>query len=220
MLTRRRILIAAAAFGLCLVLLALPLLRIRMDTGARLTGDPSDVSHHQVALVLGAGLNSQGGVNWFLRDRMNGAIRLYRAGKVDGLLLSGDNHVTSYDEPAAMKTYALSQGVPAAAITVDDAGFNTYDSCYRAHAVFGVTSAEIVTQGYHLPRAVYLCRSLGIDADGLSVPDWGKLPTTNMVHYQVREVLADVKAMWDADVTHPSPRYLGPHVHLNLQPAA
>jgi vancomycin permeability regulator SanA len=220
MFTRRRILIAAAALGLCGLLLALPLLRIRMDTGARLTSDPADVAHHQVALVLGAGLSPNGHVNWFLRDRMNGAIGLYKQGKVDGLLLSGDNHVNTYDEPAAMKAYALSQGVPADAITLDYAGFDTYDSCYRAHAVFGVTSAEIVTQGYHLPRAVYLCRSLGIDADGLSVPDWGKVPTTNMVHYQAREVLADVKAMWEADVTHPSPRYLGPHVHLNLQPVA
>ena len=67
---------------------------------------------------------------------------------------------------------------------------------------------------------MYLCRSVGIDADGLSVPDWGKVPNDKMVEYQTREVLADVKAMWDADVSHPSPRFLGPHVHLNLQPAA
>ena len=176
MFTRRRIVIAAAALALCTVLLAFPLLRIHMDTSARLTGDPGQVAHHQVALVLGSGLTPTGQVNWFLRDRMNGAIRLYRAGKVDGLLLSGDNHTKTYDEPAAMKAYALSQGVPAAAITLDYAGFDTYDSCYRAHTIFGVTSAEIVTQGYHLPRAVYLCRSLGIRADGLSVADWGASP--------------------------------------------
>jgi vancomycin permeability regulator SanA len=218
MFTRRRILIAAGVFGAFLVVL--PLLRIHMDTSGEVTSNPGRVTHHQVALVLGAGLNGKGHVNWFLRDRVNGAIRLYRAGKVDGLLMSGDNHVKTYDEPGAMKAYALSQGVPAAAITLDYAGFNTYDSCYRARAIFGVTSAEVVTQGYHLPRAVYLCRSVGIDADGLSVPDWGKVPNDKMVEYQTREVLADVKAMWDADVSHPSPRFLGPHVHLNLQPAA
>src|SRR5262252_6459387 len=171
MLTRRRILIAIGAVAVCLLLLALPLLRIQMDTSGHVTSDPAAASHHQVALVLGAGLNGNGSVSWFLRDRLDGAIKLYRMGKVDGLLLSGDNHVTSYDEPAAMKAYALARGVPAGAITLDYAGFDTYDSCYRAHAIFGVASAEVVTQAYHAPRAVYLCRAAGIDADGLSVAD-------------------------------------------------
>jgi vancomycin permeability regulator SanA len=220
MFTRRRILIAAAALAVCLLLLALPLLRIHMDTSGHVTSDPAQASHHQIALVLGAGLNGNGQVSWFLRDRLDAAIRLYRMGKVDGLLLSGDNHVRTYDEPAAMQAYALAKGVPAGAITLDYAGFDTYDSCYRAHAIFGVSSAEVVTQGYHLPRAVYLCRSVGIDADGLSVADWGHVPTDKMVHYQAREVLADVKAIWDADLSHPAPRYLGQHEPLHLQPVA
>ena len=103
-------------------------------------------------------------------------------------------------------------------ITIDDAGFDTYDSCYRARHIFGVASAVVVTQNYHLPRAVYLCRSVGIDADGLGVRDWGRVPTGKMVHYQAREVLADVKAVWDADVATPSPRFLGPHEQLHLLP--
>ena len=140
-------------------------------------------------------------------------------GKVDGLLMSGDNHVASHDEPTAMRTYAIAHGVPAAAITLDYAGFDTYDSCYRARHIFGVRSAVVVTQSYHAPRAVYLCRSVGVDTDALTVPDWGRVPAAKMVHYQAREVLADVKAVWDADVTTPSPRYLGAHEQLHLQPA-
>jgi vancomycin permeability regulator SanA len=157
-------------------------------------------------------------VSPFLRDRLDAAIRLYRLGRVDGLLLSGDNHVAEYDEPSAMRAYALEQGVPDGAITLDYAGFDTYDTCFRAHAIFGVTGAIVVTQGYHLPRAVYLCRSVGIDAEGLSVPDWGHVPTDRMVHYQAREVLADMKALWDVEVTGRDPRYLGDREPLNLLP--
>jgi vancomycin permeability regulator SanA len=220
MVTRRRLLIAACTLGLAALLLLSPLLLIRIDTSGHLTDNPVTVSHHQVALVLGAGLNRDGQVSLFLKERLDAAIGLYRLGKVDGLLMTGDNHVSSYDEPRAMRAYALAHGVPTGAITLDYAGFDTYDSCFRARHIFGVQSAEVVTQRYHLPRAVYLCRSVGIAADGLGVADWGRVPAMMMVHYQVREVLADVKALWDADVTHPDPRYVGPHVHLNLQPAA
>jgi vancomycin permeability regulator SanA len=220
MVTRRRLLIAACTMALATLLLLSPLVLIRIDTSGHLSDNAAAVPHHQVAIVLGAGLNRDGRVSLFLKERLDAAIGLYRLGKVDGLLMTGDNHVSSYDEPRAMRAYALAHGVPAGAITLDYAGFDTYDSCFRARHIFGVRSAEVVTQRYHLPRAVYLCRSVGIAADGLGVADWGRVPAMMMVHYQVREVLADVKALWDADVTNPDPRYLGPHVHLNLQPAA
>ena len=213
--------IVLATFAAMLVLLLAPLVLIHLDTMGELSDSPADVHrHHQVALVLGAGLTKDGTVTWFLRDRLDAAITLYREGKVDGLLLSGDNHVSTHDEPGAMRSYALSQDVPAGAITLDYAGFDTYDSCYRARYIFGVRSAEVVTQRYHAPRAVYLCRAVGIDADGLGVRDWGRVPTAKLIHYQAREVLADVKAMWDADVSKPSPTYMGRHEHLNLQPVA
>jgi len=141
-------------------LLLVPLLVIRIDIGGRLTSDPADVCHHQVALVLGAGLTAAGTPTHFLADRLDAAIRLYRMGKVDGLLMSGDNHTASHDEPTAMRSYAIGHGVTAAAITLDYAEFDTYDSCFRARLIFGVQSAVVVTHGYHAPRAVYLCRSL------------------------------------------------------------
>jgi vancomycin permeability regulator SanA len=216
---RRRILIVTGLPAAGVALLFVPLVVIMADTSGRLSSDPADVSHHQVALVLGAGLTRDGTPTWFLADRLDAAIRLYRMGKVDGLLMSGDNHTAGHDEPGAMRSYAIAHGVPSAAITLDYAGFDTYDSCYRARHIFGVRSAVVVTQGYHAPRAVYLCRSVGINADALTVPDWGRVPAAKMVHYQAREVLADVKAVWDADVTTPSPRYLGAHEQLHLQAA-
>src|SRR3954449_9002742 len=220
MVQRRRILIAAGLLVAGVALLLVPLLVIRIDIGGRLTSPPAAVCPHQVALGLGAGLPAAGTPTHFLADRLDAAIRLYRMGKVDGLLMSGDNHTASHDEPTAMRTYAIAHGVPAAAITLDYAGFDIYDSCYRARRIFEVRSAVVVTQSYHAPRAVYLCRSVGVDADALTVPDWGRVPAAKMMHYQSREVLADVKAVWDADVTSPSPRYLGAHEQLHLQPAA
>jgi vancomycin permeability regulator SanA len=217
-MTRRRLLYGAAAIGALILLVAAPALIVRFDTRGDRSTDPASLPHRQVAIVLGAGIRTDGTPTLFLRDRLRGAIRLYELGKVDGLLMTGDNHVVTHDEATAMRDYAVAQGVPPAAITLDYAGFDTYDSCYRAKAVFGVQSAIVVTQSYHLPRAVYTCRGVGIDAVGLGVPDWGTYPDSQMAHYQLREVLASVKAMWDVDVGHPDPRFLGPHVQLNLQP--
>jgi vancomycin permeability regulator SanA len=220
MFTRQRLLMLAATLLVLVAVLLTPLVIIRLDASGHISSDPADVSHHQVAIVLGAGLTRDGKATWFLADRLDAAIRLYKLGKVDGLLMSGDNSVASHDEPAAMRDYALSKGVPGGAITLDDAGFDTYDSCYRAWRIFGVRSAVVVTQNYHLPRAVYLCRSVGIDADGLGVRDWGRVPADKMIHYQAREVFADVKAVWDADISKPAPRFLGRHEQLNLLPVA
>ena len=99
MITRRRLLIAACTLALATLVVLSPLLVIRIDTSGHLSDDPTAVSHHQVAIVLGAGLDRNGQVSLFLKDRLDAAIALYRLGKVDGLLLTGDNHVSSYDEP-------------------------------------------------------------------------------------------------------------------------
>lgn len=210
------------AAGVCLAgvaILVAPSVLTRVETASDRASSPAELGHRQVALVPGAGLTASGTPSAFLQSRLDGAIRLYRMGKVDGLLLSGDNSVAGYNEPAAMRTYALAHGIPAAAITVDDAGYNTYDSCYRARDVFGVKSAIVVTQSYHLPRAVYLCRSLGIDAAGLGMPDWGRYRLRVMAAVEARELLASVKAVWDADVSHPTPQVLGAPLPLHLDPA-
>jgi vancomycin permeability regulator SanA len=161
--------------------------------------------------VLGAGVRPDGSLSPFLSDRVDAAVELHRLGRVRHLLMTGDNGRRDYDEVSAMRRAAVARGVPAGDVTLDYAGFSTYDSCYRAREVFGVRSAVVVTQAYHLRRAVYTCRSLGLDAVGLGLPDWevGRY-RGSMPRYQAREVLATYAALWRLHVTRPAPRYLGP----------
>src|SRR4051812_39840609 len=119
MVQRRRILIAAGLLVAGVALLLVPLLVIRIDIGGPLPPDPADVCHPQVALVLGAGLTAAGTPTHFLADRLDAAIRLYRMGKVDGLLMSGDNHTASHDEPTPFRSYSVGHDGKAAAIPLD-----------------------------------------------------------------------------------------------------
>lgn len=175
-----------------------------------------------VAIVFGAGVVN-GQATPALADRVGGAVALYHQGRVEHLLMTGDNSSEEYDEVSVMRDLALAQGVPAAAITRDHAGFDTRSSCYRARDVFGVRSAVLVTQDYHLSRALYSCRDLGIDAVGLRIPDWqhhperldwGQYPGSDGRRYIAREWLARVNALVEAHLTHPEPQFLGPELGL------
>ncbi len=121
-----------------------------------------------VAVVFGARVMASGHLSTMLRDRVATAIDLYHAGKVESLLMTGDNQDPSYDEPGAMRRYAIERGVPAEAIRTDAYGLRTYDSCYRAREVFGVEAAILVTQDFHLDRALLLCESLGVQTVGVA----------------------------------------------------
>ncbi len=110
-----------------------------------------------------------------------------------------------------MRRFAEARGVAKPDIVMDYAGFSTYESCYRARAIFGVTRAVLVTQRYHLARALYLCRSLGIDAVGVGTGDWGIYSNELMTLYSFREVPAIMKALWEVNVTRPTPTFLGPY---------
>ncbi len=151
----------------------------------------SRVPQKDVAIVFGAGLYDGDKPTAYLRWRVETSVQLYKAHRVKKLLMTGDNSRKSHDEPTAMKKLAVSLGVPASDIVLDYAGFDTYDSCYRAHMIFKVTSATLVTQGYHLPRAVMACRALGIQAIGVDARhddgrSWG-------ANYIIREWLATDK---------------------------
>ena len=117
-------------------------------------------------LVLGAGLSPDGTPSPMLEDRLELAIYLYWLGYSSKILLSGDNGTEYYDEVTAMRNYVLGQGIPEAAVVCDYAGFSTYDSMYRAQGIFGVQRAIVVTQGYHLPRALFIGKALDIDVYG------------------------------------------------------
>jgi SanA protein len=161
-----------------------------------------DIPKRQVAIVFGAGYWPSGRLSDILRDRLDAAIELYRAGRVDVLLFSGDNRVVEYNEPAVMREYALSQGIPDEAIVLDYAGRRTYDTCYRARDIFQVTDVILVTQRYHLPRALATCEGLNLDAVGY-VAD--RMPYVHIRWYWVREIPALWQAWWDLYVRHPLP---------------
>jgi SanA protein len=165
---------------------------------------PADVPEAPVALVLGAGLNRDGSPGVVLRDRVSTAVDLYFTGKVEKLLMSGDNTSAFYNEPGAMQEYALSLGVPQDDIVLDYAGRRTYDSCYRAKAIFGVEELIVVTQSFHLPRALFLCNAFEIDASGVAADD-ANYNRRSYTFWWVREILASGVAYWDVWIAQPEP---------------
>jgi SanA protein len=163
----------------------------------------STVEHAPVALVFGAGVHSDGTPSQVLGDRLDTAIDLYQSNKVDGLLLSGDHGAPEYDEVDAMRVYVERKGVPASAITLDHAGFDTYSSVARAARVFGVKKAIFVSQGYHLPRALFVARAEGIEAQGVAAD---RRAYRGMIWFELREIFSRTKACLDV-VVHRSPRF-------------
>ena len=140
-----------------------------------------DVPPAPVGLVLGAQVYPDGTPSPFLAARLDLAKQLFDAGKVQVLLVSGDNMAPEYNEPDAMRDYLIAAGVPADKVVADYAGFDTYDSCARAKRVFGVSKLIMVSQSYHLPRAIATCRALGVDTAGVGddtsrqyVNAWGR----------------------------------------------
>ncbi len=158
----------------------------------------------RVAIVFGAGLWADGSPTPILQDRVATAARLYFQGRAEKLLFSGDNRFIYYNEPEAMRRYAVKLGVPNEAIVLDYAGRRTYDTCYRAKAIFGVKRALLVTQKFHLARAIYTCRTLGLDVRGVPA-DLRRYPTTPYIFWNLREFLATSRAIVDLHITHPTP---------------
>lgn len=163
-----------------------------------------EVPEASVAIVFGAGLNHDGSPGAVLRDRVYTAADLYFSGKVQKLLLSGDNRSFQYNEPAAMRAYAIELGVPADDIVLDYAGLRTYDTCYRAAEIFGVRDAILVTQAYHLPRALVTCRGLDINASGV-IADRREYNPVSFTRWRIREVPATLVAFLDVYILRPLP---------------
>lgn len=172
--------------------------------------DVKAVPQKQAILVLGAKVYSNGGLSSMLYDRAETAIDLYNQGKATRILVSGDHGRDDYDEVNTIKNYLLSKGIPAKVIFMDHAGFDTYDSMYRARDVFEVKSVIIVTQEFHLPRAIYVSRSLGLDTVGV-VAD--KQPYAGIIYNQSREIIANIKAYVDVTLKV-SPKFLGPKIPI------
>ncbi|HET9173717.1 MAG TPA: ElyC/SanA/YdcF family protein [Candidatus Saccharimonadales bacterium] len=155
--------------------------------------------------MFGAGVLPNGQPTQYLRERVQTAVNLYKAGRVKKLLMTGDNGATYYNEPRAMRALAMQLGVPEQNIVLDYAGFNTYDSCYRAHAIFKVHNAVLVSQGYHLPRALMTCNALGINSIGIAAAHTSRDYTAS---YIAREFLSTDKALVQI-IAKPLPTVLG-----------
>jgi SanA protein len=158
-----------------------------------------ETPERRVAIVFGAQVYPSGQPSAMLADRVATGADLYHQGKVDVLLLTGDNRTMDYNEPAAMREYALSLGVPDEAIVLDYGGRRTYDSCYRARYIFGVTDAIAVTQQFHLSRAVMTCTALGIDTVGVAA-DYQRSEgyrLSSLRYSQIRELPATANALID-----------------------
>lgn len=158
----------------------------------------------KAAVVFGAGLWRDGSPTPVLRDRVAMAATLFFNKKVQKLLLSGDNRFVEYNEPEAMRQYALQLGVPDTAIVLDYAGRRTYDTCYRAKKIFGLKEAILVTQKFHLPRALFTCNLLGLPAVGVP-SDMRDYRRSTLIFWHFREVPATLSAFWQVLVTKPVP---------------
>lgn len=163
-----------------------------------------EIDPSPVAVVFGAGLWKDGSPTPVLRDRVKTAVDLYFAGKVEKLLMSGDNRIEDYNEPAAMRSYAQSLGIPAEDIVLDYAGRRTYDTCFRAKEIFGVKEAILVTQKFHLSRALYTCNVLGIKTLGIPA-DQTQYRRSALTYWHLREVFATLVALWEVHITQPLP---------------
>ncbi|MFN0107648.1 MAG: vancomycin high temperature exclusion protein [Blastocatellia bacterium] len=162
--------------------------------------DTSRWPRPRVAIVFGASVYGNGDLSPILEDRVDTAIELYRAGKVDRILVSGDNRHRSYNEPKAMQEYLVSHKVAPQDVIVDPAGRSTYETCLRAKDVFGLQRAVLVSQGYHLPRALYIANDLGLDAVGMA----GDLRLKPTIDYPgIREWAAEVKAYFNLNYFPP-----------------
>lgn len=172
--------------------------------------ESNNIPKAQVGLILGAKVYSDGRLSQMMQDRADTAIGLYKSGKVEKLLMSGDHGTVGYDEVNTVKEYLLNKGVKPEDLFLDHAGFDTYDSVYRARDVFRVKSMTIVTQKFHLPRAVYLARALGMEANGIVADQREYL---GMFWNESREMVARSKAFLDI-LTGAKPKFLGDEIPI------
>lgn len=198
---RRPVLVALLTVILLIGLIPLVLRAlVQARYGALIHADAAQVPGGRTALVFGAAVRN-GRPTTVLRDRLDAAIQLYRLGKVERLLLSGDGRAQEYDEPGVMARYAIENGVAAEDVVLDRQGLRTYASCYRAAEVYAIRELVLVTQAFHLPRALFTCELLGVNAVGLAA-DQRTYRSANW--YSLRELIALTVAAWDG-LTRPMP---------------
>jgi SanA protein len=184
------------------------------STENKVFSDFTKLPDHRVALVLGTSHRSiGGGPNPFFDNRIKTASMLYRLGKIDHFILSGDNRTKFYNEPIEMQKALIREGVPATAITLDFAGFRTLDSVVRSQAIFGQNKLTIITQSFHSYRALFISDYYNIDAVAMIAEESG---LEYSIKVRLREYLARPKAVLDLYIFKTAPRYLGEKEKINI----
>lgn len=187
---------------------------ISRNASGRVFDQVSETPVLPVALVLGTSKYVDGALNAYYAYRIVAAADLFHAGKVKGILVSGDNAAANYNEPTTMKKDLISLGVPGEFITQDYAGFRTLDSVHRAQKVFGVKHVIIVSQRFHCQRALYIADSIGLNAIGYCAQE---AAYSESILVRGREILARALAFVDVNVVDKQPRYLGKREFLHLR---
>jgi len=205
-----KVVVVGAALAAVLVLLVAAVNAYVLLEGDDSTSSIADVPRTEVAIVPGALVQPDGKMSVMLADRVKDAARLWHAGKVRKILVSGDHGQWTYDEPDTMREALVRHGVTPRDIFEDHAGFDTWQTMVRARGIFGVDRAVVVTQGFHMPRALFLAEQAGIDATGLvsDLHTYGYQEKKS----EVREVLSRVKAIYD--VTFDTPAMAGPKIPI------
>jgi SanA protein len=203
--------VALVIAGLTVAFVGLANLYVLLSAQGGSTSNVADVPHAEVAIVPGALVKPNGKMSPMLADRVRQAASLWHAGKVEKVLVSGDHHTWGYDEPDTMRKALVKAGVSPRDIFEDHAGLDTWATMVRARSIFGIHDAVVVTQGFHMPRALFLADAAGIDATGLTADlhQWGFQGRKS----EAREVLSRVKAI--ADVALNTPAMAGPRIPVS-----
>ncbi len=183
---------------------------IRKTTSKYIFSNIEKVPNCYTALVLGAKVYDDGRLSGVLKDRVDTGLDLYRLGKIKRFLLSGDHGRKDYDEVNQMEKYLVSKGVKEESIFLDHAGFDTYDSAYRAKHIFLVDDVIIISQNFHIKRAIYIARKLGLDAYGVKADKHNYGIAKKML---IREKIANIKAFLELLIKKES-KYLGKEISI------
>lgn len=205
------IITAVLLIAVCISILIITNLVIIKDSKSSIVQSIKEAPTAPVAIVLGSYVRKGNIAPPIMEDRLDTGIELYRMGKVKKLLLTGDSRRVNYDEVDTMRKYVFAKGIPPQDVFLDHTGFSTYDSIYRARDVFEVKNAIIVTQKFHLARAVYTARILGINAVGIAAD---RRHYVDALLNETREILARTKAFIELNLVHPLPKFLGPRIPI------
>ena len=176
------------------------------STGSQLFNTVESAPYRKVGLLLGTNKSWHGAENPYFKYRIDAAVALFKAGKIKHIIVSGDNHLSYYDEAKDMKDSLLKQGIPDSCITLDYAGFRTLDSMVRCLEVFGQDSVTVISQAFHNERAIFIANYYKMHAIGFNAQD---PPATFSIQTRIREYFAKSKAVLDLYVLHTSPHFLG-----------